>query len=129
MTKEARNDSSGNVVFDTLTFSKTGTYQYTLSEVKGSMTDVTYDTSAYTVKIQVTLDEDNNRLKAEVTYTKGGQSVSNATFTNVKKAVSTTKANSVKTGDSTPIVGFMILMIAAGIVLIYLYGRRRKMMS
>lgn len=131
ITRDAKNDANGNVVFDTLTFTKTGTYQYTLSEVKGSMTDVTYDTSAYTVTVKVTLDEDSNKLKAAVTYTKGSQSVSSATFTNVKKAsaTTTTKTNSVKTGDSTQIVGFMVLMIAAGIALICLYGRRRKYMN
>lgn len=128
-TKKAVNDADGSISFEKLTYSKAGTYQYTLSEVKGSLSDVTYDTTDYEVTVKVTLDEENNRLKAVTTYTKNGQKVSSPVFTNVKKraAASTKKTTpAAKTADQTPVTELTFLLLAAGAVFLLLTGRRKK---
>lgn len=133
-TEKAVNDADGTISFPKLTYSKTGTYRYTLSEVKGSLSDVEYDTTAYEVTVKVTLDEKNNRLKAIATYTKNGQKASSPVFTNVKKAATpTSKASTpgkttpgAKTADQTPVMGLTFLLLAAGAVLLLLTGRRKK---
>ena len=69
--------NAGNAfAFGTLTFDKTGTYTYTVSEVKGDKGGVTYDDTVYEVTVTVT-DDGNGKLVADV---KGGDSIA---FTNV----------------------------------------------
>lgn len=62
----AKNDASGNVVFD-LTFENSGVYVYTLSEVVGTDANITYDQNSYTVTITVT-DDLKGYLTAKVEY-------------------------------------------------------------
>lgn len=66
----AGNDANGMVVFPAIQYSETGTYQYTLSEVKGSETGVTYDEAAYAVTVAVE-DDDEGSLVATVSYEGG----------------------------------------------------------
>ena len=47
------NGTTGEFTFQDIKFSQTGDYTYTLSEIKGNRTDVTYDTKKY--KIDVTI--------------------------------------------------------------------------
>ena len=78
------NDAAGNVSFDTLTFDKVGTYNYTISEVapKGGVKDgVTYDQSVYNVVVKVE-DNDKGGLKVSKTIKKDGATVSDVTFNN-----------------------------------------------
>lgn len=48
-------DTTGEFTFQDIEFSQVGDYTYTLSEIKGDRTDVTYDTTVH--KIQVTIAE------------------------------------------------------------------------
>ena len=52
--------TTGEFTFQDIEFSKAGVYTYTLSEVKGDRTDVTYDTTVHT--IQVTIAENTISL-------------------------------------------------------------------
>ncbi len=56
----AKNDASGMVTFPAIQYKEAGTYQYTLSEVKGSEAGVTYDEAAYAVSVAV---EDDGKKK------------------------------------------------------------------
>ena len=53
--------------FGNITFDEVGEYKYTVSETKGTLSNVTYDTVAYTVTINVT-DDGTGALKYAVTY-------------------------------------------------------------
>ena len=53
-------DTTGEFTFQDIEFSQVGVYTYTLSEVKGDRTDVTYDTTVHT--IQVTIAENTISL-------------------------------------------------------------------
>lgn len=64
----ATNDANGNFVFDSITFDTAGTYHYTVSEVDGGLGGVSYDSTIYTVRVDVTENVDANALEAKVTY-------------------------------------------------------------
>ncbi|MCR8968261.1 Spy0128 family protein [Streptococcus zalophi] len=62
----AKNAADGTITFTGLTFDKVGTYNYTLTEVKGDLADVTYDTKKHVVVVTVT-DDQSGALVATVT--------------------------------------------------------------
>lgn len=76
------NDQQGNILFDAISYKKTGVYDYTLSEVHGDRGGITYDTTKHHVKVTVT-DNGEGQLLADVKYD-GGEAVPE--FTNSYKA-------------------------------------------
>lgn len=64
------NDQQGNILFDTISYKKTGVYDYTLSEVHGDGGGVTYDATKHHVKVTVT-DNGEGQLLADVKYDNG----------------------------------------------------------
>lgn len=48
------NDQRGDVLFDTISYTKTGVYDYTLSEVQGDRGGITYDATKHHVRVTVT---------------------------------------------------------------------------
>ena len=64
---EASNDGNGLVTFPQLTYDTIGTYTYQIREVKGDALDMKYDSTVYTVTVNVT-DDGAGRLVAKVTY-------------------------------------------------------------
>lgn len=81
------NATDGSFVFDDLTFDKAGTYSYTVAEKSGNAGGITYDETLYGVTIEVTEDTDTNKLVAQVSYSKGNQSVEAMSFTNTYEAI------------------------------------------
>lgn len=79
----AKNGADGRIVFADLTFDKPGTYEYTLVEVAGNATGITYDKSSHKVTITVT-DDLKGQLIAEVAYDGGSAPVFTNTFTSDK---------------------------------------------
>lgn len=82
----------GSFVFpeqSVLTFTKEGTYAFTVKEVFDEHIKVnhtTYDDTEYTMAVNVTKDEGENKLNAAVSFTKGeGNPTSNITFNNTYK--------------------------------------------
>ena len=85
----ARNATA--VSFGTIPYTEEGTYKYTITETKGNLPGVTYDTDAHEVKVTVTKDR-SNHLVATVTYDEGtdAQKITN-TFAAVTKHFEATK--------------------------------------
>lgn len=82
----------GSFVFpeeSVLTFTEEGTYTFTVKEVFDEYIKVnhtTYDDTVYTMTVNVTKDEGENKLNAAVSFTKGeGNPTSNITFNNIYK--------------------------------------------
>jgi pilin isopeptide linkage protein len=130
----AGNDANGMVVFPAIQYSETGTYQYTLSEVKGSETGVTYDEAAYAVTVAVE-DDDEGSLVATVSYEGGKAPVFNNTYQEpegpaaaddpvsfVKAAVSGTA----KTGDNLLGIAGAIAAVAAVAAAVAVLSHRKK---
>lgn len=78
------NDADGKINFDKFEYDEPGTYVYTISEVKGDETGMTYDKSVFTATVNV-VDGGEGNLKASVAYTKGDKSVEGIVFNNTYK--------------------------------------------
>lgn len=76
------NDQRGDVLFDTISYTKTGTYDYTIRETPGDRGGVTYDTTKHHVRVTVT-DNGEGQLLADVKYD-GGTNIPE--FTNTYRA-------------------------------------------
>lgn len=130
----AGNDANGMVVFPAIQYSEAGTYRYTLSEVKGSETGVTYDEAAYAVTVAVE-DDGEGSLVATVSYEGGKAPVFNNTYQEpegpaaaddpvsfVKAAVS----GAAKTGDNLLGIAGAIAAVAAVAAAVAVLSRRKK---
>ena len=65
------NAAEGGVAFDAIEYTAPGTYEYEISEAKGSELGVTYDGATHTAEVVVT-DDGQGQLHAAVTYDGGG---------------------------------------------------------
>ena len=92
-----KNTADGQVNFRALEFTKTGTYVYTISETKGNLGGISYDTHQVTATIEVT-DDGSGQLKAKTSYKDNNQTFNN-TYTTKKTSASleVTKALSGRT--------------------------------
>lgn len=131
----AKNDANGMVVFPAIQYSEAGTYQYTIAEVKGDESDVTYDESEYAVTVTV---EDNGEgsLVATVAYEGGNAPV----FTNTYNApeapaspgdgpasvVEALVSGSAKTGDYLLVIAGVAAAVAAAAAAVAVVSRHKK---
>ena len=81
-----KNTADGQVNFRALEFTKTGTYVYTISETKGNLGGISYDTHQVTATIEVT-DDGSGQLKAKTSYKDNNQTFNN-TYTTKKTSAS-----------------------------------------
>lgn len=82
---EAKNDAEGSFKLEPVTFTKAGTYYYTIIEKDTELGGVTYDETVYTVKVEVT--DAGGYLEADVTYLNGSDEA-DVVFENTYKAQS-----------------------------------------
>ena len=66
---QTKSNDGDEITFDTLSFSSTGTYEYTIEEVAGNDDSINYDDTVYTAVITVIKP---NNYYAEVAYEKNG---------------------------------------------------------
>lgn len=64
------NDQRGDVLFDAISYTRPGTYDYTIRETPGDKGGVTYDATKHHVKVTVT-DNGEGQLLADVKYDNG----------------------------------------------------------
>lgn len=110
----AANDEFGAVTFLPISYYQSGTYTYTIREVKGTSKNIIYDATAYTAVVDVTKDE-NGDYTASVTYLKGEEAVDVAAFANKTKPITPA------TGDTANMAlwgGIMVAALAAIVVLL-----------
>ena len=114
------NNAQGGFCFDQITYDAAGTYEYTISEVKGDAEGVTYDDATIAVKVIVT---DNGKGALEVTELTYDGKTELPVFTNTYvKPVEPPKDDSglMQTGDFTStfvgvIAGLGALSVAVGL--------------
>lgn len=138
------NDADGKINFDKFEYDEPGTYVYTISEVKGDETGMTYDKSVFTATVNV-VDDGEGNLKASVAYAKGDKSVEGIVFNNTYKkpetpvptpdpGTSKTVTNIVKTvkgylpttGDQQAAALLMAFVIAMAGVGALVWGIRKR---
>ena len=131
----ATNDANGMVVFPAIQYGEAGKYRYTIAEVKGDESDVTYDESEYAVTVTV---EDNGEgsLVATVAYEGGNAPV----FTNTYNApeapaspgdgpasvVEALVSGSAKTGDYLLVIAGVAAAVAAAAAAVAVVSRCKK---
>lgn len=131
----ATNDANGMVVFPAIQYGEAGKYRYTIAEVEGDESDVTYDESKYAVTVTV---EDNGEgsLVATVAYEGGNAPV----FTNTYNApeapaspgdgpasvVEALVSGSAKTGDYLLVIAGVAAAVAAAAAAVAVVSRRKK---
>lgn len=131
----ATNDANGMIVFPAIQYGEAGKYQYTIAEVEGDESDVTYDESKYAVTVTV---EDNGEgsLVATVAYEGGNAPV----FTNTYNApeapaspgdgpasvVEALVSGSAKTGDYLLVIAGVAAAVAAAAAAVAVVSRRKK---
>lgn len=64
------NDQRGDILFDAISYTRPGTYDYTIRETPGDRGGVTYDATKHHVKVTVT-DNGEGQLLADVKYDNG----------------------------------------------------------
>ncbi|WP_270236527.1 Spy0128 family protein [Streptococcus anginosus] len=84
VTQSKKNAQDGSVTFDTIEYTKAGTYHYTITEKNTRLGGVTYDKKVIKATVTVT-DNGQGQLVAQVAYEQNDQ-----TFTNQYQAASTT---------------------------------------
>lgn len=114
------NAADGSVRFNDRRFSRTGVFLYTIEEVKGTQTGMTYDATRYTARIEVTAT--GGRLQHQLSWLKDGTPYGGSiTFTNSTRPP--------QTGDSY-LLTISLLAITAlslgGTVFILSRGRRSR---
>lgn len=131
----ATNDANGMVVFPAIGYTEPGTYRYTIAEVKGDKSDVTYDESEYAVTVTVE-DNDEGSLVATVAYEGGNAPV----FTNTYNAPETPASpgdgpasvvealvsGSAKTGDYLLVIAGVAAAVAAAAAAVAAVSHRKK---
>jgi pilin isopeptide linkage protein len=99
-----RNTALGTVVFDEIEYDEAGTYEYTISEVKGNAANVTYDTHEAKVTVTVT-DDGNGTLTAKATYDTNAPATFNNTYTPKESSSNKTTTTTTKGGTTTTTKG------------------------
>lgn len=101
------NDQRGGVLFDAISYTRPGTYDYTIRETPGDRGGVTYDAAKHHVRVTVT-DDGEGQLLADVKYD-GGTAIPE--FTNTYRAQPATdtptavKRMSASEGNKYPLKG------------------------
>ena len=106
VTQSKKNAQDGSVTFDTIEYTKAGTYHYTITEKDTKLQGITYDKKVIKVTVTVT-DDGNGQLHAKVSYDKNIKTFENR-YTPPKKGL--------------PKTGTVIHMLAIFIGLIVLAG-------
>lgn len=120
-TVETVQNIARDVTFQPLQFSESGTFQYTVKEVKGNKNNISYDTSVYEAIIAVELDEHND-YKATLTYTKDGKAhTGTPIFSNVTRSTGLPQ-----TGDTQNIYLYIGLMVVSALAILMVLTLRKK---
>lgn len=132
-TVQSKSNSGGSITFDPLSFSRTGTYVYTIRELAGTDGNIAYDTTIYKVIITVTKPGD---YEAAVSFEKDGQAYTGTpAFANTTKGDPATSPTPTvpdkpiddvpKTGDGRDTGLWLVLMLCSliGLIAVGIYGR------
>lgn len=110
-----KNKADGMVAFAQISFDEDSignTYEYRITQVKGTLSKVTYDTTAYTVKVTIN-DKGNGKLEVKQDVTP----IFNNVYTGTVAA---------KTGDQTSVILYGIMTVVSGLTAIAAVGKKRK---
>ncbi len=131
----AKNDKDGKIVFENYAIDAAGEYVFTVKEVKGDATGITYDETVYTVKVIVT-DNLDGTFTLEYVYSDEDGEVEEIVFVNKytpeekpqPKPQPEPQPESPKTGDNTNLAAWLAVVFISG-VMIFASGKKLKRLS
>ena len=91
--RTAKNDAEGRIVFNSIRFTRTGTFVFTLREKQDGQKNIAYDTATFRARVAVT--EHDGQLQAQVRWSKADVAADPIFFN---------KVTIPPTGDSTPLL-------------------------
>ena len=104
--------------FGEITFTEPGTYVYKVKEVNTKIKNYKYDTSEYT--LTYVLEEDDGDLDMTLTVTRNGKKYDHSVFKFVNYY-----DEPVKTGDTTQVLPYTMMLTFAVLGLILVFRRRK----
>ncbi len=127
----ATNGADGSIAFDDILFTAEGEHVLTVSEVKGSLMGVTYDSSVYTVAIKVAYNAERGELEILIGDITGDPLFENSyeePTTPTTPSPAPGKPSEVpQTGDHSPLgLLAMLTVLAAGGLGAVLLGQKRR---
>lgn len=133
----AASKDGGDIDFSKITFTKEGTYKFTVSQDNLGKEGYTYDDATYVVTVTVTLDKATNKLVPVIKLEKVKDGVTTAvdaiSFANSYKAVvnPTKPSNAPQTGDTTHVAawGGLLLVSICGLIILFIVSWKRKKTS
>ena len=81
----AKNDAQGKVRFQVINYDKAGEYHYTITEKKGQLGGITYDTKEVKATVKIT-DDGKGKLHSEIVYEKNDTTFNNTYTTQATSA-------------------------------------------
>lgn len=127
----AVNDAEGNVRFEAVEHTQTGTWVYTITEKAGDLAGVTYSDAVYTVTVEVR-DNGVGHLQATVScsYTDSNgdaQAIERPLFYNVYEAEEPGKpSDEPQAGDGFTVAAFMsAMLVSVAALAVLVLGRKR----
>ncbi len=121
------NAADGSIAFESITISKAGTYTYTVSEVTGTLSYITYDKAVYTVEVTVT-DNLDGTFSVEYAYAKDGAAVTEIVFENsYSRPLPPPEApEAPETGDHADLqLWFALMFVSGGILFTAVRGKKK----
>ncbi len=115
-----KNLVDGKIIFSKLSFTKAGTYVYTIKEVIGDAKGITYDEKVYTVTITVADEDMEGLFKVTTVYSDADGEVEKAVFENKYTP------EIPQTDDSGNIIFWFMLMVISGGLALSLATLRKK---
>ena len=124
---------AGEGEFGTWSYTKAGTYYYSVHEVNSGDTEYTYDTAVYSIKDTVT-DEDGQLVLSRVVTNNDNKKVTDMKFVNKYTKGGGKddgkngglKGSTYKTGDNMNALLYIVALAASGIFVIIIAARMKK---
>ena len=110
-----------------ISYTRTGVYRYTLSQMPGENKNWSYDQSVYSLEIYILRNDQTDDLQSLIlAYNANGEKV-DPIFTNGYQApVVRQRSMTVKTGDTADVETLLVMMLICGGVMVGTYGYKKK---
>ena len=125
ISETVKNGADGKISFTKITYTKAGTYAYTVKEEATNEAGVTMDSKIYNITVTVT-DDGSGQLKAVIDG--DSETGTDLNFVNRYKPGRPNNPETPQTGDNSNIILWFALLFVSGSILVVaaLYGKKGK---
>ncbi len=125
ISETVKNDANGKISFTKITYTKAGTYAYTVKEEATDEAGVTIDSKIYNITVTVT-DDGSGQLRAVIDG--DSETGTDLNFVNRYKPGRPNNPETPQTGDNSNIILWFALLFVSGFILVVsaLYSKKGK---